>query len=368
MKTVTEIISGAQGLLDISFDIQCCFEETLNNQQKTFLHMLRCLEEHLKVPEREYAGTERKPYQYTPFIKSQFAKSVFQIATTSKLIERLQADPNLRLLCGFKTIPGKASFSRAFSYLAEKIILKETLESLAKETFKDKVVYHVCRDSTAIHARETVEKKKKKPPVIRRNKRGRPPKAEENHEKKEKKPKVIKNQLAEEPYSSLELLNKKCTTGYKRNNRGNYSYWKGYKLHLDVSDSGFPITACVTGADVPDCFLAIPMEKITEQRVTFCYSLMDKGYDANLIHSFIKNRERVPIIDLKKRSNGFCPELDPAKKERYKIRTTVERANSHLKDMFIPKAIYVKGYEKVSFVLFSAVLCLAALKYLQFFC
>ncbi|MDR2476381.1 MAG: hypothetical protein LBD18_01165, partial [Treponema sp.] len=59
------------------------------------------------------------------------------------------------------------------------------------------------------------------------------------------------------------------------------------------------------------------------------------------------------------------PPLDPAKQERYTIRTTVERAKSHLKDSFIPRSIYVKGYKKVSFVLMAAVLCLAALKYLQ---
>jgi hypothetical protein len=114
--------------------------------------------------------------------------------------------------------------------------------------------------------------------------------------------------------------------------------------------------------------LAIPMEKMTEQRVAFCYSLMDAGYDAQTISDFILSRGRVPIIDPNKRKNENRPPLDPAKKERYKIRTTVERSYSHLKDNLIPKAIYVKGYTKVSFVLFSAVLCLAALKHLAFLC
>jgi len=369
LKTVTEIIGGAQGLLDISYDLQICFEEKLNDQQRTFLNMLRCLEKHMNIPERIYAGTGRKPYPYISFLRCQYAKCFFQISTTSNLIQRLQADSNLRLLCGFKKIPGKASFSRAFKYLTEGMKLGEALESLAKETFKDKVVYHVCRDSTAIHAREKVKRKKEKKTVKpRRNKFGRPRKGEESKEIKRRKPSEKKKQVTEKAALSLERLGKNCTMGYKRNNQGNYSYWKGYKLHLDVSDSGFPITACVTSANVPDCQLAIPMEKITEQRVTFCYSLMDKGYDANLIRSFIESRERVPIIDFKKRNNGECPELDPAKKERYKIRTTVERANSHLKDSFIPRAIYVKGYSKVSFVLLSAVLCLAALKHLQFLC
>jgi hypothetical protein len=59
--------------------------------------------------------------------------------------------------------------------------------------------------------------------------------------------------------------------------------------------------------------------------------------------------------------------LDPAKQERYKIRTTVERVNAHLKDSLIRRSIYVKGYKKVSFVLMAVALCLVALKYLQLF-
>jgi hypothetical protein len=77
------------------------------------------------------------PCQYRPFLRSQFAKIFFQIEKTSRLIERLRADPNLRLLCGFTVIPGKASFSRAFGCLGEMGILAGALESLAKETFKD---------------------------------------------------------------------------------------------------------------------------------------------------------------------------------------------------------------------------------------
>jgi hypothetical protein len=105
----------------------------------------------------------------------------------------------------------------------------------------------------------------------------------------------------------------------------------------------------------------------TEKKVPFCYSLMDSAYDSKVIDGFIRSHGRVPIIDVNKRKDHDRPPLDPAKKERYNIRTTVERANSHLKDSLIPRSIYVKGYKKVSFVLMTAVICLAALKYLQLF-
>jgi len=368
MKSISEIIGGAQGLLDISFELQSCFEEKLNHKQKTFLQILRVIEEHLPVLYRPYKGTGRKPYQYLPFLRSQFAKTFFQIPTTTMLIERLKADPNLRLLCGFNEIPHESSFSRVYGYFSQTNIIPETHDDLTRETFMNKIVYHINRDSTAISAREKAEKKKKdKTPKKRSKTRGRPP-GTTGKRKKQKQPTEIEMQITEEISTSLERFNKKCVYGCKESPSGNKTFWKGYKLHLDITDWGYPVTACVTGANVSDKSLAIPMEKITEQKVTFCYSLMDCGYDAQIIRSFIESRERVPIIDYQARANGIRPVLDPAKQERYKIRTAVERANSHLKDNLIPKAIYVKGHKKVSFVLYSAVLCLAALKCLQSLC
>ncbi len=83
---------------------------------------------------------------------------------------------------------------------------------------------------------------------------------------------------------------------------------------------------------------------------------MNAAYGAKTIEVFICSRKRIPIIDPNKRNDEDRPPLDPAKKERHKMRSTVERANAHLKDNLIPKAIYVKGYTKVSFVLMSSVL------------
>jgi hypothetical protein len=89
---------------------------------------------------------------------------------------------------------------------------------------------------------------------------------------------------------------------------------------------------------------------------------MDAGYDAKTIRDFILACEHIPIIDPNKRSGESHPPLNPAKQERYKIRTTVERSNSH-----ILRDIIGKGYTKISCVLMSAVVCLAAIKYLQCF-
>ena len=109
------------------------------------------------------------------------------------------------------------------------------------------------------------------------------------------------------------------------------------------------------------------MEKKTERTVTHLYSLMDAAYDASEIRNYIKNKGRIALIDFNKRRRSDLRIMSPSEKEKYKIRSTVERTNSHLKDWFIPDKIYVKGYKKVNCVLMTAVLCLSAVKILQCF-
>jgi IS5 family transposase len=201
------------------------------------------------------------------------------------------------------------------------------LDGIVAMAHKDLVVYHVNRDSTAIPAREKVVKKGEKKAAKQAKKRGRPAK---NSPKVPKEPTVIEKQAKQDAKTSLEDINRECAWGCTKNSEGTVSFWKGYKLHLDVSDIGFPLTAVVTGANVHDSQLAIPMEQLTEMKVPFCYSLMDSAYDSKGIDEFLRSHGRIPIIDPNKRKDHDRPPLDPAKKERYKIRTAVERANSHL--------------------------------------
>jgi transposase len=362
MKSITEIIGGAQSLLNISFDIQDCFEEYLGDEYKAFLQILRVAEQAQPPHERSYAGIGRKPYQYYPFTRSFLAMRFFRIGTVKDFIQRLKGDPNLRLLCGFRKVASEATFSRRLTELSETNIMNETLDKLVTTAYKDKIVYHISRDSTAIEAREKEVKKEAEKKEKKR--RGRPKKGETRPEAPQSK---IEKQTGESAEKSLEDIDKECSYGCKKNSQGNISFWRGYKLHLDISDIGFPVSAVVSGANVHDSQLAIPMEKMSERKVTFLYSLMDAGYDAEAIENYIKSRGRIPIIDRNKRRNDVRPPFDPPKKERYKIRSSVERANGYLKDYLLPKNIFVKGYRKVSFVLMSAVVCLAAIRTLQYF-
>lgn len=366
MKSVSEILGGSQMLLGISYDIQEVFEDYLSDSHRLFLSILRVVEDSLPSVEQERAATGRKAYSMLPFIRAFLAKSFFKLITNKDLILRLQSDSCLRKICGFHTVPSEATFSRRFEKIAHSHLMEQAINTLSEQYLEKHIIGHISRDSTAITAREKPINRKKevKQADKPKRKRGRPKKGEVRPPKQDVR---LTKQFSQSPGKSIKELNRACAWGGKKNSKGKTHYWPGYKLHLDVTDSGIPVTAVVTGANVHDSQLAIPMEKMTERKVTHLYSLMDAAYDAPQIRDYIRGKGRIELIDFNKRRKTFQREMAPHEKEVYKIRSTVERANSHLKDWFIPDKIYVKGYKKVNCTLMTAVLCLSAVKILQYF-
>jgi len=125
---------------------------------------------------------------------------------------------------------------------------------------------------------------------------------------------------------------------------------------------GIPVTAVVTGANVHDSQLAIPMENLTERRITHLYSVMDSAYDAEDIRAYIQGKERIALIEANRRRGKRSRAFDAAQEQRFKIRTTIERTNAHLKDWFFGANIFVRGIRKVKFHLMCGVVSLAAVK------
>lgn len=366
MKSITEILGGMQILLGIGFDLQKGFEEYLTDDQRTFLAMLRVIEEFQSTPVDTESRFGRPAYSINPFIRAFWAKSYFKILTMDDLRTRLISDPNLRRICGFTIVPSLATFSRRLNLLSNSSIMEKSLEALVKEYYAGRLVGHISRDSTAIAARDKPCNKKSDValPKPKKYRRGRPKKGEERPQKALP---VIAQQTTMSFEEALKALDKRCSWGCKKNSQGNVTYWKGYKIHLDVTDAGIPISVVVTGANVHDSQVAIPLERMTETRVSHLYSLMDAAYDSDTIDSFIRGRDRVALIDHNKRRNDTRPGFDPAQQARYAIRTTVERTNAHLKDWLLSSPYFVKGIKKVSFQVMCGVLCLTALKILQFF-
>jgi len=366
MKSISEILGGMQILLGLSFDLQVGFEEYLSEEQRAFLAMLRVIEEHLPSICRTVSRFGRPAYQDDPFIRAFLAKAFFRELTMDDLRKRLLSDPNLRMICGFTKVPSLPTFSRRMSLFSEDSCMAQSLEAMVTDYYTGRIVGDVSRDSTAIASREKPCNKKSEVAILNpvKYRRGRPRKDE--HRPQKALP-VITQQTTMSLEEALKTLDRRCSWGCKKNSQGNISYWKGYKVHLDVTDAGIPISVVVTGANVHDSQVAIPLECMTETRVTHLYSLMDAAYDSDTIRSFIKERGRVPLIDHNKRRNDTRPPFDPASKRRYAIRTTVERTNSHLKDWFLSSGFFVRGIKKVTFQVMCGVLCLTALKILQYF-
>jgi len=363
MKNLIEILGSTQLLLGINFDPDLLFEEKLTDELRGFMVLLRVIEEHLPHMELEGKRFGRPRYSDLPIFRACIAKHCFHIDRNNQLRQRLLSDSNLRRICGMNKIPSEATFSRRLTDFSKRCLPDIILARLIKQYHEDRMVCVIARDSTAIAARERPENKKKEIEPVK-NKRGRPRKDEIREPKVEKR---LHRQIRQPSAKSLKELNKDCAWGCKLNSQGNPQYWKGYKLHLDVSGFGIPISACVTGANVHDSQVAIPLEKITERRITHLYTMADAAYDVPELRNYIKAKNRIAVIDYNKRRRVDAPQLGLLEREQFKARTVVERANAHLKDHFLPTAIFVKGYQKVSFVLLLGVLCLAATKLIQSF-
>lgn len=285
-------------------------------------------------------------------------KSVLNIPDNKFMRERLLVDYTLRRICGFTdiaSVPSEGTFSNVFKEFAKYDLIAEIHEDLIHGYVGDVLLEHISRDATAIPARE---KAVAKPPeeLQKPKKRGRPKKGEE--------PEKIPKRTEIQPFMTLgemlEDLPKQCDYGTKKNAKGFKETWRGYKLHLDVDDNGIPLSYILTSASTHDTQAAIPLERMTSQRVCSLYSLMDAGYVSSDISNFVQECGKVPITFPKKPKGEKLIPLDPPKAERFKCRTVVERANARIKDDLAGSGFRFRGFLKVGTHLGISILVLAA--------
>lgn len=98
---------------------------------------------------------------------------------------------------------------------------------------------------------------------------------------------------------------------------------------------------------------------MTSRKVTYLYDLMDAAYDAKRIEETSRDLGHVPITDRNGRGKEVVP-MAPHAAERYKIRSSAERANSRLKEDFGANNVMVKGCSKVTLHLMFGVIVLFA--------
>lgn len=170
-------------------------------------------------------------------------------------------------------------------------------EHMIKEYFDQQIVGHISRDSTAINAREKPLKKPKQETVPPK-KRGRPKKGEV----RVKEPtRLEKQSLQVSIWAMLNGIPTACNIGTKKNSKGYLISWQGYKLHIDCSDTGIPISCILTSASVHDSQLALPLAEMSNQRVISLYDLMEAAYHSPIIIQHSKSLGHVPIIDINPR-------------------------------------------------------------------
>jgi len=308
----------------------------------------------------------RNPLDRQALARAFVAKAYYRLATTSDLRRALLSAVNLRRICGFITaedVPSEATFSRAFSEFATGSLGNLVHDGLIEEYLSKELVGHISRDSTAIVGREKPVKKAVKEPRKAR-KRGRPAKGEKRETPVEKRLDRQVNQSVDQAIRELPVV---CDRGTKMNAKGYKMSWHGYKLHLDTNDIGLPISALVTSASLHDSQAAIPLIKQTSKKVTYLYDLMDAAYDAKRIEEVSRGYGHVPIIDRNKRRKEVLP-MAPHEAERYKIRSSAERANSRLKEDFGANNVMVKGHTKVSLHLMFGVITLFSDQLLRLLC
>ena len=333
----------------------------LSKKQKQLIAILELarVEELVHGPRRGYVG--RPEDDRRAMARAFVAKTVYNIPITKALIEQLKSDKNLRQICGWELkeqVPSEASFSRAFAEFANTALPAMAHTALIQKHQSLRLVGHISKDSSAIVAREKPVKKEK--PDVKQNKkagRGRPKKGEQ---RPAKIPTRLERQIAGMSLQDmLDDLPTACDVGSKKNSRGYLETWIGYKIHADWADGEIPISCLLTSASVHDSQVAIPLAEISAKRVCSLYDLMDSAYDAPQIKAFSQSLGHVPIIDSNQR-RGVKIEMDPAKAERFKSRTTAERGFSLLKDNFGGNFVRVRGHAKVFAHLMFGILAITA--------
>jgi hypothetical protein len=336
-----------------------CLPTPLTAQEERLVSILEIVQVEQHVPRvvRRYCYPGRKPRDRQACARSFVAKALYRHPTTSDLRRALLSAENLRQICGFATadvIPSESTLSRAFAEFAVSSLGNRVHDALVNEYLEEELIGHISRDSTAIVGREKPVKKvkaQKKP-----RKKGRPAKGEQRDPAVEKRLDRQVRQNAEEAIRELPVV---CDRGTKKDAKGYKISWNGYKLHLDTNDIGLPISALVTSASLHDSQVAIPLIKLTSGKVTYLYDLMDAAYDAKRIDETSREFNHVPITDKNSRGQEVVP-MAPHEAERYKIRSSAERANSRLKEDFGANNVMVKGHRKVTMHLMFGIISLFA--------
>jgi len=333
-----------------------CFNDPLTQIQKDLVMSLEVIEIEKYVCSGSYHWMGRTPEDRRPIARAFVAKAVYDLPTTRMLVDMLHTMPNLRMICGFLSrndILSESTFSRAFAESSRDDLGRKVHDALVKGHLSDQLIGHIARDATAIRGNEKPVRKEKKEKAP--EKRGRPKKGEVRVKDESR----LFHRVNQSPTEALHSVPTQCDVGSKTNAQGYRETWRGYKLHVDTTDSGLPVSTVLTSASLHDSQVANPMMKLTSGKITYLYDLMDSAYDAIQIWDVSRALEHVPIIDRNPRRGEAIP-MAPAEALRYHERTASERLNARLKEEFGARHVMVRRHKKVSLHLMFGIIALFA--------
>jgi hypothetical protein len=357
---LSETVSWLMGTLQRQLfpRLEACWERPLTAKEQQLISILELVHIEKFVPPSSPQRFGRKRSDRRAIARAFVAKAVYNHPFTCSTREALRTSRGLRRICGYGRrcdIPSESVFSRAFAEFAEMGLGERVHEALVAQWLKPVLVGHISRDATAIEGREKPVAKVR-PPKPAPRKKGRPRRGEARAPKPETR---LERQVGQAAAEALAELPVHCDVGTKKNSKGHKETWIGYKLHADVNDCGLPLSVALTAASLHDSQVAIPLMKMTSERVTYLYDLMDAAYDAQPIYAVSRSLGHVPIIDKNGRGKSVIP-LAPHEAARYKERTVAERFNSRLKEEFGGSNVMVRGDKKVALHLMFGVMALFA--------
>lgn len=320
----------------------------LTNKHEQLIQVLDLIDLNEIYPQRIWGSFFGRPKANRHnFIRAFLAKAIWNIAETKDLIAYLKIDRALRVICGFdgrsNVVPSESTFSREFKELSKLNIGDKIHQYLVVEHCSYQLYEHLSFDASAISASER--------PVVSTVTEKR----------------TVAEQITMTTSEILADLPVVCNFGTKKNSNGKTETWKGFKLHIVANEYSVPLASVVTSASVHDSLCAIPLIRITEERVDGLYYLGDKGYDAAAIRAEIASHGKVPLVDFKNNRNGESTgEFVGNQVERYKKRTFVEGVFSNLKMNYLPRYILYRGIEKVRFVLNLALSIITAFQIIKY--
>ena len=337
--------------------LEACWERTLTSKERQLVSILEVLHSE-KFAIRPAPRFGRKPWERQALARAFVGKAVYNHPTTRATIEALQASPNFRRICGFVRpgdVTSEATFSRAFGEFARHGLGARVHEALVARYVKPALVGPISRDATAIRGREKPTARTR-PPKPAPRKKGPLRRGEVQAPKPETR---LERQCRQSAAAALAELPMHGDVGAHKNSKDYKQVWIGCKLHVEVNDCGLPISAVVTAASLHESQVAVPLMKMTSERIDYLYDVMDSAYDAKPIYEVSRSLGQVPIIEKNGRRKEVIP-LAPPEAVRFQERTVAERFNSRLKEGFGAGNVMVRGTAKVRLHLMFGVIALFA--------